>query len=94
VLEPVAAEELEQLLLPLRPDPEPAEHTTLIVFDGDADPPPQSCCRGIVAEHGEAERVQGPAGDLLRRGADLAPEPRRDLVGGLVGERDSADAGR
>jgi hypothetical protein len=38
--------------------------------------------------------VQGTAGDLLGRGADLATEPRRDLVGGLVGECDSADAGR
>ena len=35
--------------------------------------------------------MQGPSGDLLGGGTDLAPEPRRNFVGGLVGKSDGAD---
>jgi hypothetical protein len=46
----------------------------------------------VLAEQAEAERVQRTAGDLVGRGAQVAPESRGDLVGGLVGEGDRADA--
>jgi hypothetical protein len=48
----------------------------------------------VVAEQAEAQRVQGAASDVVRQRADLALEPGGDLVRGLVGEGDGADAPR
>ena len=86
MLEPVATEEQQQLTLPLRPDPEAPQDSPLVVLVGDAEPPPQTGCCRMVTEQGEAEPVQGPPRDLLGVGADLAPQPRGDLVAGAVGE--------
>ena len=50
--------------------------------------------RAVLAQQLGAERVDRAALDALRARAELARETRRDLVGGLVRERERADARR
>ena len=94
MLEPVPAEQQQELALALGPDPEPAQHPPLVVVVGDAEAAPEAGGSGVVPQQPEAERVERPAGDVLGERADLPLEPRRDLVGRLVGEGDGADASR
>ena len=50
--------------------------------------------RAELAQQLGAEGVDRAALDLRRRGAELRLEPVRDLAGGLVRERERADARR
>jgi hypothetical protein len=54
VLEPVAAEELEQGFLPFRAHPEPPEHAALVVLVGDADPRLISSAAGPISRRSRA----------------------------------------
>ena len=67
VLQPVAAEEAEELGLTLRPYPEPAEHPLLVVLVGQTEAPTQAHERRVLAQEREAQRVEGTAGDFVGR---------------------------
>ncbi len=92
MLELAPAEEAQQLRLPLGPDAEPPQHPLLILFVGETEPAPQAHQLRVLPEQRETERVQRAAVHVVRGRADLAPQPRGDLVGRLVGEGDRADA--
>ena len=94
VLQPVAAEQGEQLTDPLAPHPEPAEEAGLVVLVRDAEPTAKPGRCRILAQDRETERVERAAGDLLGGGAECDAEPFGDLVGGLGGKGDGADAPR
>ena len=71
VLQPVAAEQGEQLTDPLAPHPEPAEEAGLVVLVRDAEPTAEPGRCRILAQDRETERVERAAGDLLGGGAEL-----------------------
>jgi hypothetical protein len=94
VLQPVPAEEVEQLADPLAPDPKPPQHPRLVVLVGDSEAAAEARRAGVLPQDRETEPVQGAAGDLLGGCPQRQPEPARDLVGRLVGEGDRADPAR
>ena len=50
MLQPVQAEELQQLAVPLRAHPEAPEHAPLVVLVGDAEPAPEARGGRVIAQ--------------------------------------------
>jgi hypothetical protein len=88
------AEQEQELAVALGADPEAAQHASLVVLVGDAEAAPEAGSRGVLPKQSEAQSMQGAPGDILGEGPDLALQSRGDLVGGLVGEGDGANAAR
>ena len=90
--EAVHGESRQQLPMPLRVPVEAPQDDALILLVGDAEPAPELHVRPVLAQQLGAERVDRASLDTFAARAELAREPRRDLVGGLVRERERADA--
>jgi len=71
-----------------------AQDAQLIVFVRNAEAALDADERSELTEQLGAERMDGPARDLRRRGPEAMGKPVRDLARGLVGERERSDASR
>ena len=84
----------ERVAMPAARSLDAAQRVELILLVGDAEARLEQHVGAELAEQLGAEGVDGAALDLRRGVAEPRLEPMRDLAGGLVGERERADARR
>ena len=92
--ESVRRESVERLGVPAAVAFDAPQHAQLILFVGDAEPRFEQHARAELAQQFGAERVDRSAFDVRRRRAERGCETLRDLAGGLVRERECANARR
>ena len=89
---PMGGEPREHAAVPFARAFDAPQHIELVLLVGDAKARLEKHGGAEFAKELRAERVDGSAFDLLGRRAEPRLEPVGDLAGGLVGEREGADA--
>src|SRR5881394_2839248 len=92
ILDAVAAEPVQERPALLERHVEPAQNHLLVLLVGDAEPLAQARRLGVLAQQGEAQRVDRPARDHVGADSQRVLQPDGDFLRRPIRERDRADA--